>query len=542
MSTGILGISLSGLAAAQAGVRTAQQNIANVNTQGYHRQEVSYSNALPAFSGSSFFGNGVDVASVARVYDQFLENELRSSQSQLARYDVYAGYATQVDGLLGDASTGLSSSLANFFAAVNEVANDPTSVSARQMTLTAGRNVAGRINNLDATLDGMQGSLDQQMGAVARQVTDYARQVADLNTQIVAVEGATGQIANDLRDRREQLTSEINKLVNVTPYTQADGTYSLYIGSGQPLVVGSLANSLATRPDPADASRQVPALVVNGTDILLDTRLVTGGQLGGLMAFREEVLAPAQANLARLAASFAMAFNQQHRAGFDQDGEAGMDFFANPAVPQTATTPDVYLNLADDRLLVPGDYLLSYAAGVYTLQRLSDGATWSNPDLATFNDQIDDIVGFTVSAAPVADGTWRINLDDYGRQMRLAIGNIRDVAAAGTAAGAPGDNANALKLAGLQVASVMNGGTTSFQNYYGQLVSQVASQANAADADRNAYDVLARQAYEAQQSVSGVNLDEEAANLIRFQQAYQAAAKAMQISSSLFEEILSIGR
>jgi flagellar hook-associated protein 1 FlgK len=466
MATGILGISLSGLTAAQASIRTTQNNIANVNTEGYHRQETLQSNATPNLFGSAFYGNGVDVDGVSRSYDRFLENELMLSQTQLSRYDVYSGYASQVDRLLGDPYTGLSSTFSSFFAAVNEVANDPTSVSARQTMLSSGKNLAGRISSMDSSLEGMQRSLDQQMQAIAEQVTNYARQVADLNDKIASLEG-TGKVANDLRDMRDQITSEINKLINVTSYTQADGTYSLYIGSGQPLVVGNRANALTTMNDPADPERKIPALDVGGGLIPLGSDLVTGGQLGGILAFREEVLTPAQVDLAELVWQFATTFNSQHGLGFDQLGVAGGDFFL------------------DTTGVAPGDYL-----GV----------------------------------------------------MRVVVTDTSEIAAAATAAGTPGDNTNALALAALQTApqAVFNNAT--FQGEYNRQVSAVASQANAADANQKAYEILTRQAYDAQQSVSGVNLDEEAANLIRFQQSYQAAAKAMQIASSLFDEILAIAR
>jgi flagellar hook-associated protein 1 FlgK len=467
MATGILGISLSGLTAAQASIRTTQNNIANVNTEGYHRQETLQSNATPNLLGNAFYGNGVDVDGVSRSYDRFLENELMLSQTQLSRYDVYSGYAAQVDRLMGDPYTGLSSSFSSFFAAVNEVANDPTSVSARQTMLSAGNTLAGRVNSMDASLEGMQRSVDQQMKAIAGQVTTYAQQVAELSDQISALEGATGQVANDLRDRREQITSEINKLINVTSFTQDDGTYSLYIGSGQPLVVGNRANVLTTMDDPANPGRQIPALQINSGVTPLGSDLITGGQLGGLLSFREDVLNPAQTGLAELVWEFATAFNDIHDDGYDLLGVTGVDFFADPST--------------------------------YTADRVA-----------------------------------------YLGAMRVVITDASEIAAAAT--DAPGDNANALALAALQTAPQAIFNNATFQGEYNRQVSAVASQANAADANQKTYEILTRQAYDAQQSVSGVNLDEEAANLIRFQQAYQAAAKAMQIASSLFDEILAIAR
>lgn len=541
-TTSILSISLTGLSAAQAGIRTTQQNIANVNTTGYHRQTVSFSNATPYNAGTATPGNGVQVDGVASAYDRFLDNEVLLSQGQLSRHETYAGYASQVDTLLGDANAGLSDSLSTFFAAANEVANDPTAAAARQTLLSSGTALASRFNNLDNVLRNMQSSLNDQVAGVAQQVSNLAQQVADLNRQITTLEGGSGQPANDLRDKRDQVVSEINKLVNVTPFSQTDGTYSLYVGSGQPLVVGNTANSLTTVADPNDPSVQVPALVVNGVDVSLTSATVSGGQLGGILAFRDEVLGPAQQDLARLASGFALAFNAVQRSGYDQDGNAGQDFFSNPAQAQTSGSPALALNLVDDRALVPGNYRLDYDGTSYTLTDRQDGTViGSYGSLAAVNAAL-ATRGFQLAAAPGGAGSWNIDFNDYARRMAVALDSTRQVAAAGTAAGAPGDNSNALALAALQTTKVMNGGASSFQTYYNQLASRVASQANAADSNQQAYQVLTQQATDASQAVSGVNLDEEAANLIRFQQAYQAAAKAMQTAASLFDEILSIAR
>ncbi|NTV97319.1 MAG: flagellar hook-associated protein FlgK, partial [Thiobacillus sp.] len=499
-TTNILSISLSGLSAAQAGMRTTQNNIANVNTAGYQRQAVNFSNSSLSYAGLGTMGNGVNVDGVASIYDRFLENEVLLSQGQLSRYQSYATYAGQVDGLLGDSYTGLSQSLSDFFAAANEVANDPTAVAARQMLLSSGEALSTRVNNLDATLEGMQTSLDSQMGSLADQINNLAGKVADLNRQIGIAEGGSGQTASDLRNLRDQTVSEINKLVNVTPFTAQDGTFSLYIGSGQPLVVGNTASTMTTVADPNDPQRRVPALEVNGVQIPLDTKLITGGQLGGILAFREDVLNPAQQDIARLASGFAMTFNALHRAGYDQDGNAGQDFFANPAEPQGTTTASIELSLVDDRALVPGNYRLDYDGSNYTLTDRLDGSVIGtygslaalNADLATR--------GFQIDAAPAGTGTWNINFDDYPRQMAVALTGVRQVAAAATAAGAPGDNSNALALAALQTDKAMNGGTSTFQTYYGQIVSRVASQANSADASQTAYEVLTTQATQAAES------------------------------------------
>jgi len=467
MASNILSISLGALSAAQSGMRATQNNIANVNTTGYRRQVVNYSNSTPYYSGQVQVGAGVNVEGVRRVYDRFLENQAQISQGQFSKYEAYSTYAAQVDTMLGDPNTALNTAISDFFNAVNEVANDPTSLPARQTMLVYGENLATRFNSLNTSLEGMREGLDREMDAITQQVSDLAAAVANLNDQIAVQEGATGQTANELRDMRDQTAAEINKLVNINTFTQADGTYSIYVGSGQPLVIGNRASTMKMVQDPANTQQRVPALDINGTQVTLDTHMVPGGRLGGILAFRDEVLDPTQQDLASLAIGIANSFNTQHKAGFDQDGTAGLDFFSVP--------------------------------------------TGAN-DL------------------------------DYLRRMSVELSDPREIAAASIADGAPGDNTNALALANLQTSLEMNGGTTTFQNYYGQTSNQAASRASSSEASLQAFDLMTQQALEAAQAVSGVNLDEEATNLLRFQQAYQAAARAIQVSTSLFDEILSVVR
>jgi len=552
MASGIIGIGITGLNAAMAALRTTQHNIANANTAGYHRQVVQLAANPPMYTGAGFLGNGVAVTTVARIYSQFLDNELMRSQGQQARYEVYSAYAGQIDRVLGDKDSGLASALSSFFASVQEVANDPTSMAAREAMLAAGRNLAGRMNNLGATLDGMLAGINEEMASIADQANVYLRRIAELNERIPLLQTSSGNVPNDLIDQREQLTAELNKLVNVTVLRGGDGSYNLYLGGGQPLLIGDRPNLLTLAVDPYDGRVKTLTLGVGGTTLSLDGQLVKGGRLGGLFAVREEVLMPAQRELGRLAMAMADQFNDQHDNGFDYDGSAGADFFIADSLlirqplpyagnPGSAT---LTATLTNSNQLTGSDYLLSYDGTNYTLTRLSDGAS-STGDLSEVTTIGGQPQGFSLasSGAPASGDRWLIRLtSDAARNFSVSLSEPRQIAAAATAAGAPGDNGNALALAALQHSKTMTNGTVTYTGHYAQLVARTASYAAEADIAAKASESLARQAFEAQQSLSGVNLDEEAANLIRYQQAYQAAARAMQVASSLLDELLAIGR
>lgn len=553
MASSLIGIGITGLNAAMGAVRTTQHNIANADTPGYHRQAVQLAANPPTYTGAGFFGNGVAITTVARIYSQFLDNELMRSQGQLARHEVYAAYASQIDRLLGDKNSGLNSALSAFFAAVQEVANDPTSMAAREAMLAAGRNLAGRMNNLGRSLEDMQASINGEMATIASQANAYLRRIADLNDRIALLQAMGGNPPNDLLDQREQLTAELNKLMDVSVIRGGDGSYNLYLGGGQPLLIGNQPNLLGVADDPYDSRVKTLTLDVGGATLSLDGQLVEGGRLGGLLALREEVLLPAQRELGRLALALADQFNDVHDNGYDYDGNAGGNFFVADSVlirqplPRAGNPGNATLNatLTNSNQLTGSEYLLSYDGTNYTLTRLSDGAssTGALTAVTTIGGQPQGFSLALSSGTPANGDRWLIRLtSDAASKFGLSLSEPREIAAAATAAGAPGDNTNALALAALQTSKTLTNGTVTFAGHYAQLVARTASHAAEADIATKAYDSLARQAFETQQSLSGVNLDEEAANLIRYQQAYQAAARAMQVASSLLDELLAIGR
>ncbi len=534
----LLSIGVSGLNAAQAGILTTEHNIANANTDGYRRQTVSYTPSTATYTGAGYLGTGVSIDAVRSQYSQFLDSEVLLNQTQLSSSQAYADQASQVDALLGNSDSGLSSALDSFFAAANAVANDPTSGAARQVLLSAGNNLAGRINTLYGKLSDYQTSSNKDITGLTTSVNTLAGQIAALNDNIARSEALNGKTANDLRDQRDNLLSQLNQLVNVSTVEQGDGSFSVFIGSGQALVSGTKAFSMGTTTDPNNSALLVPTLNLSGTSITLDASLISGGKLGGILAQRQQVLQPAMDDLNRIALAVGISVNQVQGAGLDYSLNPGAAFFTDPVVGAAGNTGSLSIALGNDLQLTNANYSLSFDGTNYTLT--SNAVTIAtDPSLAALTSGL----GFTLNAdlAPVAGDSWNINLKDYARNMRMVLTDTGQVAAA--AAGPTpgvGDNANALALAALQTSTIMNNGTATFANVYNQTVSRTATLASSADLNTTAFTSLLSQAKSAQGSVSGVNLDEEAANLIRFQQAYQASAKAIQVASSLFSDLLGV--
>ncbi len=546
MGSSILDIATSALRVTQNALDTTAQNIANVNTEGYSRQRVQSSARQPQFTGAGFFGTGVQTTSVRRAYDQFLTGQLRNASSNFSEVDSFQRLTSQIDNLVADPDAGMASAMENFFNAVHDVASDPTSIPARQTLITEGQTLADRFNTLDARLKNMGEQVRQDMQNTIGEINSLATELANLNGKIAYEQGrAQGRPPNDLLDQRDRLVLRIAEKIDVTPVFQDSGAVSVFIGNGQQLVSDAHANRLGLKPGDTDP-KALEITLDDGTSTLTTTSAVSGGELGGLVRFRDETLAPAENKLGQLAAGLAVTFNQVHESGYDLDGNTGLSFFSlqSPQIPVfqegTGTVVANY-DAANISELQASDYRLDYDGGNYTLTRLSDNTQTS---ISTFP-YIQDGIEIDVTTPPTGSASFLIRpTADAAGKIGVGLTDPRRIAAAenDTAAGAVGDNGNALKLAAMEGEQTMLGGNATFQDTYGRLVAEVGSQTRSAKISRGALETLKQQALEARESVSGVNLDEEAANLIKFQQTYQAAAQVVSVASQTFDTLLNAVR
>jgi flagellar hook-associated protein 1 FlgK len=643
MSNGIYGIGLSGLAAAQAGLLTAGHNISNVNTPGYSRQETIQSNALPLFTGSGYIGTGVDVVTVRRVYNDYLAAQLAHVASGASQLDTYSTELSKLDNLFGDPSAGLSPAMNSFFSAVNALAQHPADTPSRQALLASAQALVSSLRQQDDQLGEIRTANNRQIASAVATINADAKQIADLNRRIAEAQSAGTQKPNDLLDQRDQLVKDLNTQIGATAVVQSDGSYNVFLSNGQGLVVGVTAGTLVARPNPDDPQNFEVGLQ-NGSNVLrFNAQTLSGGALGGLLAFRDGDLTDAQNALGRIAVTLASAVNAQQHLGVDLTGALGGDLFTVPAptiVNATGNTGSgtVAASIQDATALQASDYRLSYDGSNYTLTRLSDGNAQTFASLP----QTVDGLTFTVSGTPAAGdrfliqatrnvpGTLAVAISDPARIAAAgpvvtgvssanagaaSIGGasvdstypstplggaltLQYTSATGTLGGfppgasvtvtlggasttyAPGvsppytdgatysfdgvsftmsgtpadgdtftvsrnvngtnDNRNAQAMAALASQNLVANRTTTFAGAFGELVATVGDTANSAQTEQTAQAALLAQATAQQQTVSGVNLDEEAANLQKYQQAYQASAKVLAIAGTLFDAILSI--
>lgn len=643
MTSSIIDIGVRALNVAQYGLVTTQHNIANVNTPGFHRQQITQSTLLPFSTGAGWLGQGAKVDTVKRIYNEFLDNQVLAATAQSAFFDIYSFQVRQVDNLLGDPDSGLAPALQQFFTAVHTVANDPASVPARQLMLSSAEALVARFHALDERLQGIRQGVNTQLAAVTAEINSYASQIAQINEKIVLALNTNRQPPNDLLDQRDQLIAELNERVRASVVKQDDGTFNVFIGNGQPLVVGQVAFQLAAVRSPLDADNLEVVLKAGSSgQIPLNESDLTGGRLGGLLAFRREVLEAAQNGLGRVALVLAETFNNQHRLGQDLLGALGGNFFTIASTSPTAKassnntgsgilTATLDTTTAGAAALTTGSYRLTYRSGSndYLVEDLLNH-TSSVVAPGTLATAIPGLV-LSMSGTPNDGDSFLVLPTRYGaRDVSVAITDVNRIAAAapiqaqasasntgsgtitpgtvdatsqpplnpnllqpvtitftspttydvtGTGTGNPtgltytpganisyngwivqingspaagdtftigpntggiADGRNALELAALQIRNLVAGFTATYQGAYSQMVSAVGTRSQEVQINAKAQAALLTQTKQAQQELSGVNLDEEAANLLRYQQAYQAAAKVIQTGSLLFETILQL--
>ncbi len=559
MASGILDTAVSGLTTLQRSLQTVSNNIANVNTEGYSRQRVELGTNPAERTGEGFIGKGVHIKDIVRSYDQFTTAQLRSSTSTYSEAEQFQIMASRVDDLLASEETSLSPALKKFFNAVNDVTNDPTSVPARQSLLSESGNLVQRFSTMSSRLDELQSQVNSNLVSDVEKINSYAKSIAKLNIDIARQSDQSGVAykTNDLLDQRDLLVNKLSELVDVSVVPEGNSMVSVFVGQGQTLVLSGQTREVVTQQSRLDTNKLEIGVKdpVSGNfqDI---TRQLSGGRISGSLNFRDKILDEAKLSLGAIAASVTMEFNRVHKFGYDLDGNAGQDFFTGIAnVPVTADPGNTgSITAVFDSAIINkidnSDYRLNVGAGPsYTLTRLSDNSSISLTDsggqlVATSPDSLPGIAITLGGTAPVAGDTFLIRPTyDAAKNIAVNLTDPRKIAAASslnsTGSALVGDNRNALALAELESKAVMYDGTTSFKEGFVQLVSDVGNQTSSAKISASAQEVLLNNAKEQWSSVSGVNLDQEAAELIKLQQAYQASSQTIATTRRIFDTLMN---
>lgn len=442
----IYDISVSGLRVFQGLLSTVSHNIANVNTEGYSRQTVSLATRPPEYTGFGYLGSGVTITSVRRQFDDFINSQVVSNTSILNQLDKYYGLASQLDNLVADPQAGLAKGIQNFFDATQNVADDPTSVPARQLLLGEGQALIERFQYFDRRLTALRNDANSTIESSVAEINSIAANIAKLNLQIVTASGNPNtQPVNDLLDQREKLVVDLSKHVAVSTLKQDDGTLNVFIGNGQALVVGVQPQTLSVANNAYDVSRK-DIFSTNGSASVNVTEQISGGALGAAVSFIRDTWVDTRNALGRVALGLAGTLNNQHRLGQDLNGALGSDFFrpinsANFGASVLDSTSNsslgfgvVSAQISDVGALTNSDYVLKYGgSNQFVLTRLTDNATFSinagsgYPYTATTIDGVQ----ITINSAPTSGDSFRIQpTANAVSGIGLALTDPRAIAAA----------------------------------------------------------------------------------------------------------------
>ena len=402
----LLNIGMSGLSASHASLVTTGNNISNVDTIGYSRQQTVQGTKSSIQHGNVFIGTGTTLADVRRVYNSYLDAQLQTTTSLNGDAQAYLGQATQIDKLLSDSGTGITKTLQSFFSSLQTLSGNSNDNASRQALLTNAQGLSSRFNAMSQQLKQQGTYINDQLGSMADQVNKLASTVAAYNKKIGEV-SSSGGTPNELLDQRNEAIRQLNELVG-TQVTETDGRLDIYLGSGQPLVVGDTVNKLRVATDPTDPTRS-SIIMDRGSSSIDITSVMSGGQMGGLLRYRSEVLTPAVNDLGRIAMVVADQVNKQLGQGLDQNGNFGAALFNNinsaTAISQRSianannnpASGNLNVTIKDTSKLQASDYQVTVTAAGYNVRRLSDNTDMGNFAFATPPAADPVIDGFSLS-------------------------------------------------------------------------------------------------------------------------------------------------
>ncbi|MFJ5508432.1 flagellar hook-associated protein FlgK [Pectobacterium jejuense] len=558
----LINTAMSGLKGAQVALSTVSNNISNQAVTGYSRQNAILEQATSSSTSAGYIGNGVNVVSINRQYNEFITNQLRSAQTTSSSVSAYYEQISKIDNLLASSTTSLSSTIQGFFSNLQNLTSNAGDSSTRQTVLGKAEGLVNQFKVTDKYLRDMDSGLNTQIQSTVGQINTYTDQIASLNNEITKLMGAnSGTMPNDLLDQRDLLVDQLNKLVGVDVTVQDGTVYNVALKNGTNLVQAGTSNQLVAISSSIDPSRLTIGYKDRTNDVVtLNESSLTGGSLGGLISFRSETLDEARNQLGQLALAFADAFNAQHQKGFDHDGVKGGDFFSfGKAVVlddsknggNAVLTP----SYTDTKDVQATNYSVKYDGASWQVTRLSDNSKFTATVDTSDNSLNFDGIKMTISGTPATNDSFLLKpVNDVITDMSVAISDPNKIAAASVkldSAGNPvvdgsgnpvfggvGDNTNAKALLALQNEKIV-GGKASASGAYASLVGMIGNQTSTLKINNTSQQNVVKQLTAEQQSVSGVNLDEEYGDLMRYQQYYMANAQVIKTAQSIFDALLA---
>ena len=551
--SGLLSIGMRAVDANSAALQTIGHNIANVNTPGYSRQTVRLESAPGSLGVGGFIGRGVNIASVERVYSDFLGTQLNAARSQQAADAIQADKLGILEKSFPNGTAGIGMAIGDMLNVFSDVISAPNDMTARTIVLTRAQGVSDRMRATQSQISDLAVSNKFELQDLASQANKLLENIAALNQQITRTK-SSGQPSNDLLDSRAQYVLELNDYVQTTQLMQDDGSLSLF-AANQTVVQGSKASAISVGTDEQDASLSRLQLQRGSSTLTLDDQIISGGKLKGLLEFEQSDLTLAKNLCGRLAMTVGLSVNQQHMAGWDFEGNPGKALFSLPEkiAGQSAATAQGNVSFTDFTKFVASNYVVQMdGAGTsgHVIRQI-DGRTTSFTSAADLFSQTIDGLKFELTTPVLGAGQsmlFKPFADAAGSIQSLLTSPLNVAAASLPPSGAviastplPVISGNAKALLDLRDKKLIDGGRLT--DAYATAVAQIGLRVQSAQFSLDASQSIAANMSEQKARVSSVNLDEEAARLMQFQQAYQASAKILQIAQRVMDTMLQeLGR
>ncbi|MGA2727691.1 MAG: flagellar hook-associated protein FlgK [Terracidiphilus sp.] len=443
-------IGIQALEASQGAINATSNNIANANTPGYTREVPQFTETPLNQVNDQLLGGGVSLNGLQSVRDELLNLQIQQQTSSQSSVDTQSTSLQQVQTYFTSTGGDIASALSSFSSSLAELSANSSDAAVQQTVLSSGQNLANAFNSTANGLTSVQSAANTQVTQTIAQINTLTTQIAQLNGQLWQLQ-ASGQDGGTVQDQRDQAVLQLSQLTNIAVTQSSDGE-TITTGNGSPLVMGSQSFSLQTATG-SNGMQQV--LDSSGNNI---TASIQGGQLGGAIQIRDQVIPGYLNQLNTLATQFGASFNAAQAQGFDSNGNKGQNFFTVPSVNAAA--------------------------------------------------------GFSV-----------------------AINNPALIAVSSD--GSSGSNGNVANLSATLTSKLPSGQTPA--QAYASLVYQVGNATSTATSQSSAIGQNLLQLTNQQSSISGVNIDEETTNLIKYQQAYEAAARIVSTIQALGTVTLDMG-
>ncbi|MBK7258351.1 MAG: flagellar hook-associated protein FlgK [Ignavibacteriae bacterium] len=472
----VLEIARRALLAQQYQMNVTGHNIANASTPGYSRQRANVVTTSPTESGGGMLGTGVMVQSVDRLRNRFIDTQIRSSNDAYGQASQEYQILSQIEATYNEPDAGLNTTMSSFFSAWHSLVTHPEDSVTRNSLMLAGKNVTNVFHRLNTEMSSLRTSLRDEIQAKLDRINTLTSEIGDLNLQLTAA-NVSGVNTGDMRDTIGTKLEELSGLANISASEGPNGTVSVMLGSV--LIAdngGSHTLKISTSPNATIAGSSFDQLRVT-TELGVETQL-SGGETGGLLKSYNTTIPDALGRLDRLAEALVSEVNKYHATGYglQEPPQTGINFFSGSGAAS------IEIDLTDT----------------------SGGAQpGSNASLAN------------IAAASVAGASGN-------NDIALLIASAFDKKSLTTGGGAS-------LLGGLSISA-----------YYNQSVTWLGSAINSADTVMQSQEQVLTQLNMQRDAVSGVSLDEEMTNMIKFQRAFDAAAKLVNTADEMFQTILNM--